>query len=137
MHVTWRMARFWDLLYNSGNFNGSVRLLWTDQDVYAGFLRFSKWIYGATESTWQIALKRLAELFFTYLTEELGLAKMEAEAGCGGCPGQGPPKLLHRPRKVESPLLPDTHRFSNGPRRFNKRCLAQSDSRRPPVYTMY
>jgi len=73
-----RMARFWDLLYNSGNFNGSVRLLWPDQDVYAGFLRFSKWLYGATESTWQIALKRLAELFFAYLTEELGLAKDEA-----------------------------------------------------------
>jgi hypothetical protein len=72
------MARFWDLLYNSGNFQGSVRLLWPDQDVYAGFLRFSKWLYEATESTWQIALKRLAELFFTYLTEELGLAKDEA-----------------------------------------------------------
>lgn len=73
-----RMARFWDLLFNSGNFQGSVRLLWPDQDVYAGFLRFSKWLYGATMSTWQIALKRLAELFFTYLTEELGLAKDEA-----------------------------------------------------------
>lgn len=73
-----RMARFWDLLYNSGNFNGSVRLLWPDQDVYAGFLRFSKWLYGATLSTWQIALKRLAELLFAYLTEELGLSKNEA-----------------------------------------------------------
>jgi hypothetical protein len=73
-----RMARFWDLLYNSGNFCGSVRLLWPDQDVYAGFLRFSKWLYAATESTWQIALKRLAELFFTYLTKELGLTRMEA-----------------------------------------------------------
>ena len=29
-------------------------------------------------STWQIALNRLAELFFAYLTEELGLAKDEA-----------------------------------------------------------
>jgi len=57
---------------------GSLRLLWPDQDVYAGFMRFSKWLYEATESTWQIALKRLAELFFTYLTEELGLTKMEA-----------------------------------------------------------
>ncbi len=73
-----RMARFWDLLYNSGNFQGSVRLLWPDQDVYAGFMRFSKWLYGATMSTWQIALKRLAELFFAYLTEELGLSKEEA-----------------------------------------------------------
>jgi hypothetical protein len=69
-----RMARFWDLLYNSGNFQDSVRLLWPDQDVYAGFLRFSKWMYGATLSTWQISLKRLAELLFAYLTEELGLA---------------------------------------------------------------
>lgn len=73
-----RMARFWDLLYNSGNFSGSVRLLWPDQDVYAGFLRFSAWLYGATMSTWQIALKRLAELLFAYLTEELGLPKDKA-----------------------------------------------------------
>lgn len=70
-----RMARFWDLYYNSGNFSGSVGLLWPDQDVYAGFLRFSKWLYGATRSTWQIALNRLAELFFAYLTQELGLPK--------------------------------------------------------------
>ena len=55
-----------------------MRLLWPDQDAYAGFLRFSKWLYGATESTWQIALNRLAELFFAYLTKELGLAKEEA-----------------------------------------------------------
>ena len=73
-----RMARFWDLLYNSGNFQGSVRLLWPDQDVHAGFLRFSKWLYGATLSTWQIALKRLAELLFAYLTGELGLSREEA-----------------------------------------------------------
>ncbi len=73
-----RMARFWDLLYNSGNFQGSVRLLWPDQDVHAGFLRFSMWLYGATMSTWQIALKRLAELLFAYLTDELGLPKVEA-----------------------------------------------------------
>ena len=53
------------------------------------------------------------------------------EAGCGGCPGQGPPKLLRQPRRIESPPLPDADRFSYGPRRFNKRCLAQSDSRRP------
>jgi len=29
-------------------------------------------------STWQIALNRLAELLFAYLTEELGLAKDQA-----------------------------------------------------------
>jgi hypothetical protein len=79
-----RMARFWDLLYNSGNFYGSVRLLWPDQDVYAEFLRFSKWLYAATESTWQIALNRLAELFFAYLTDELGLARDQAANAIAG-----------------------------------------------------
>ncbi|WP_028580171.1 B12-binding domain-containing radical SAM protein [Desulfogranum japonicum] len=72
-----RMARFWDLLYNSGNFNESVRLLWPDQDVYGGFLRFSRWLYQATLSTWQISLKRMAELLFTYLSEECGFPKSE------------------------------------------------------------
>ncbi len=70
-----RMARFWDLLYNSGNFNQSVRMLWPDQDVYAGFVRFSRWLYQTTLSTWQISLKRMAELLFTYLNEECGMPK--------------------------------------------------------------
>jgi Coproporphyrinogen III oxidase and related Fe-S oxidoreductases len=58
----------------TAEFYGSVRLLWPDQDVYADFCGFRN---GCTRqpSTWQIALKRLAELLFAYLTEELGLAK--------------------------------------------------------------
>ncbi|MGE5682296.1 MAG: DUF4080 domain-containing protein [Bacillota bacterium] len=64
-----RFARFWDLCYNSGNFNHTVRLLWKDSDVFKSFFLFSEWIYLQTESTWQISLLRLAELFFRYLTE--------------------------------------------------------------------
>lgn len=64
-----RFARFWDLIYNSGNFNKTVRLLWEDEGVFESFYSFSKWIYSETQATWRISLSRLAELIFKYLTE--------------------------------------------------------------------
>ena len=69
-----RFARFWDLLYNSGNFRGSVTLLWQDTDTYSGFATFSFWLYQSTLSTWQISLRRMAELLFHYLVEEKHLS---------------------------------------------------------------
>ena len=69
-----RFARFWDLLYNSGNFRGSVTLLWQDTDTYSGFAAFSSWLYQNTLSTWQISLRRMAELLFHYLVEEKQLS---------------------------------------------------------------
>lgn len=65
-----RFARFWDLLHNSGNFRGSVTLLWQDTDTYSGFAAFSSWLYQNTLSTWQISLRRMAELLFHFLVEE-------------------------------------------------------------------
>jgi hypothetical protein len=64
-----RFARFWDLLYNSGNFKKSVCLIWGGGSVYEGFREFSCWMYDATQSTWKISLDRLAQLLFTYLSE--------------------------------------------------------------------
>ncbi|NOQ30378.1 MAG: DUF4080 domain-containing protein [Helicobacteraceae bacterium] len=66
-----RFTRFWDLLYNSGNFKNSIKLLWANKDIYRGFYNFSEWIYIQTDSTWKISLDRLAELLYNYLTEEL------------------------------------------------------------------
>jgi len=73
-----RLARFWDLVYNSGNFGRTVRLLWPDGDVFHGFLDFSRWLYQETRATWQIGLPRLAELLFRYLVEHKGWDKGEA-----------------------------------------------------------
>ncbi len=72
-----RFARFWDLTYNSGNFFDSIRMLWPKGDVYTGFYDFSEWLFGATQSTYQISLKRLVELIFTYLTTEMNYPKSE------------------------------------------------------------
>jgi len=63
-----RFARYWDILYNSGNFTQSVRLLWPDGDVFKGFWDFSEWVYGQTAATWKIAQERMAKLLFEYLT---------------------------------------------------------------------
>lgn len=68
MQAMKRFARFWDLTYNSGNFRRSIRLLWPDGDVYTHFGEFSRWLYAQTQATGNIALLRLAELLFRYLT---------------------------------------------------------------------
>ncbi len=65
-----RFSRFWDLVYNSGNFKTTVNLIWKERDVFSGFYHFSEWIYAQTASTWQISLTRLSELLFKYLVEE-------------------------------------------------------------------
>ncbi len=64
-----RFARFWDLVYNSGNFKKSVKYLFGDGRVYDGFFSFSEWVYAKTLSTWQISLDRLAKLLYEYILE--------------------------------------------------------------------
>jgi hypothetical protein len=68
-----RFSRYWDIVYNSGNFKNSVNMLWMDTDVYQGFSEFSQWIYGKTSATWKISLQRMATLLFYYLTSTLNL----------------------------------------------------------------
>lgn len=64
-----RFARFWDITYNSGNFNDSIRLLWPEGKVFERFLAFSDWVYAKTASTYKISLERMAALLFEYLTD--------------------------------------------------------------------
>ncbi|MDD4883836.1 B12-binding domain-containing radical SAM protein [Sulfuricurvum sp.] len=64
-----RFARFWDIFYNSGNFNKTVPLLWGEGSVFEGFYAFSEWIYAQTLSTWKISLERQIALLHAYLIE--------------------------------------------------------------------
>ena len=72
-----RFARFWDLTYNSGNFQKSLPLLWKGESVFENFYAFSLWIYQQTDSTYKISLPRLGELIFTYLTQVKNIAEEE------------------------------------------------------------
>ncbi|PID72123.1 MAG: B12-binding domain-containing radical SAM protein [Desulfobulbus propionicus] len=73
-----RFARFWDIVYNSGNFSKTVRLLWQDSQPYEGFRAFSRWLYQQTQATWQISLKRMAEHLFHYLVDVLNIPQETA-----------------------------------------------------------
>ncbi len=63
-----RFARFWDLIYNSGNFTNSFALIHHECSVFDGFYALSAYIYTQTQSTWKISLERLSTLLFEYFT---------------------------------------------------------------------
>jgi radical SAM superfamily enzyme YgiQ (UPF0313 family) len=69
-----RFARFWDLVGNSGNFVETTPMLWSESgSPFHAFMRWSEWLYGQVGRRHGIALARLAELLFDYLTKELRL----------------------------------------------------------------
>jgi len=68
-----RFARYWDLVANSGNFVESTPLIWGAGSPFEEFLAFSDWLYSAAGQTSGIALKRLSELLFVFLTQHRGL----------------------------------------------------------------
>jgi radical SAM superfamily enzyme YgiQ (UPF0313 family) len=76
-----RFAKYWDLVGNSGNFVAITPLIWqhgegdTVVSPFKNFLRFSDWLYAQIGRTDTIALVRLAEGLFEFLTGELNLDK--------------------------------------------------------------
>jgi radical SAM superfamily enzyme YgiQ (UPF0313 family) len=69
-----RFARYWDLVGNSGNFVGSAPLLWSKNDSpFRAFLCWSEWLHARVGRTDSIALVRLMELLFKFLTSEVWL----------------------------------------------------------------
>ncbi|MBL0702637.1 MAG: DUF4080 domain-containing protein [Sulfurospirillum sp.] len=72
-----RFTRFWDMVYNSGNFKKSILYIFKSSKVYDNFFAFSNWIYTQTESTWKISLDRLSHLIFRYVTEVLHIDEEE------------------------------------------------------------
>ena len=86
-----RFARYWDLVGNSGNFIAVTPLIWShDASPFNNFLRFSDWLFAKIQRTDSIALARLMELLFEFLTHELALdAKLVAEIFWQDCQRTG------------------------------------------------
>ena len=71
-----RFARYWDLVGNSGNFVESTPLIWSQNpSPFRAFLRWSDWLYDQIGRRHGIALNRLFEMLFNFLTEELSMEK--------------------------------------------------------------
>lgn len=66
-----RFARYWDLIGNSGNFVETTPLIWKDDSPFRSFMRWSEWLHAKTGRTDGIALLRLIELLFQFLTTQL------------------------------------------------------------------
>ena len=107
-----RFARFWDVAYNSGNFNKTVRLLWSDATVYEGFMKFSNWVYAKSESTHKFSLERFGALIFEFLVgenlhEDLVVAQSLVD-DIMKIEGRKLPKFLYEYR--DSLVLPEGHK---------------------------
>jgi radical SAM superfamily enzyme YgiQ (UPF0313 family) len=72
-----RFARYWDLVGNSGNFVCTTPLIWEGGSPFAEFMRWSDWLFARTRRTDGIALSRLMELLFEYLTKEAARDPMQ------------------------------------------------------------
>jgi radical SAM superfamily enzyme YgiQ (UPF0313 family) len=79
-----RFARYWDLVGNSGNFAESRELLWSSSALpgwdeprpvssFHRFMRLSDWLHQRLGRSDSIALTRLIEAMFEFLTVELCL----------------------------------------------------------------
>jgi radical SAM superfamily enzyme YgiQ (UPF0313 family) len=75
MQTLRRFARYWDLVGNSGNFVETTPLIWSGgASPFHAFLRWSGSLHARVRRTDAIALARLMESLFDFLTGELKLA---------------------------------------------------------------
>lgn len=84
-----RLASFWDLYGNSGNFPNSLPLLWTGPESgnprspFQSLLAFSDWLHGRGVKTSGIALVRQFELLWEFLTTAHGNSAEPLRAALG------------------------------------------------------
>jgi hypothetical protein len=72
-----RFSKYWELVGNSGNFVETTPLLWFSPGMsgghgsaFAGFMAFSDWLFARVGRTDSIALVRLMQHLFEFLTLE-------------------------------------------------------------------
>jgi len=65
-----RLARYWDMIINSGRFSNTKSIIFADQP-FQRFIALSDWLFASTDQTHRISLKRLFELLFVGLCKQL------------------------------------------------------------------
>lgn len=73
-----RFARYWDLIANSGRFRQTLPQLLGSQP-FAEFMSFSDWLWQHSQQTYQIALERLFDLVYQWLSQQPQQAEQAAQ----------------------------------------------------------
>ncbi|UCV22931.1 B12-binding domain-containing radical SAM protein [Ferribacterium limneticum] len=74
-----RLARYWDLVANSGRFPQTLSLLLAGPSPFNAFLAFADWLWQSTGQTSRLTPEKLVDSLFDYLTGVIG---MEKESVC-------------------------------------------------------
>ncbi|MBT9523188.1 MAG: DUF4080 domain-containing protein, partial [Dechloromonas sp.] len=72
-----RLARYWDLLANSGRFPQTLPILLAGPSPFNAFLAFADWLWQSTGQTSRLTPEMLVDSLFDYLT---GVLRMEKES---------------------------------------------------------
>lgn len=70
-----RLARYWDLIANSGRFPASLPLLLEGASAFVGFADFARWLWKKTGRTSGITPEDLVDALHAYLTEVRAIAR--------------------------------------------------------------
>jgi len=70
-----RLARYWDLIANSGRFAQSLPILLDAPSPFNAFLAFADWLWQSAGQTNRLTPEILVDAVFAYLTEVLGRDK--------------------------------------------------------------
>ncbi|WP_226449374.1 B12-binding domain-containing radical SAM protein [Ferribacterium limneticum] len=70
-----RLARYWDLLANSGRFKASLAVLLDGPSPFTAFLAFSDWLWQTSSQTSRLTPEKLVDHLFDYLTTVIGHEK--------------------------------------------------------------
>ena len=73
VHAFIRLARYWDLVANSGRFAGTLPLLLRGESAFTAFADFAQWLWATTRATSGLSPEALLDAVFNYLTVQRAL----------------------------------------------------------------
>ena len=68
-----RLARYWDLVANSGRFQRTLDALLQGDSAFAAFAAWSDWLWHTTHKTHGLTPENLVDALFDYMTSQRGL----------------------------------------------------------------
>ena len=75
-----RLARYWDLIANSGRFKTTIPLLVAGPSPFAAFQNFSDWLWRSTQATNRLTPEQLTDEIFEYACTQLDVPPIVVRA---------------------------------------------------------